>query len=235
MVKIEIDIAMRVAADHLRAVTFSIADGQLPSNVKAGYVIRRILRRAVRYYYSFLDQKEPFIYKLVDTLVVGMGNYFSELKQQQSLIEKVIFEEEQSFLRTLDKGISLLNDIINRTIARKQTIISGLDAFILYDTYGFPFDLTELIVHENGLKIDQQEFDKAMEAQKSRARKAAETDTGDWTIQRILLKNLSLNRTEATYLLQKYREVLKTKKFYQLVFQITLFMQIGGKLVIQDI
>lgn len=227
----EIDIAMRVAADHLRAVTFSIADGQLPSNVKAGYVIRRILRRAVRYYYSFLDQKEPFIYKLVDTLVVGMGNYFSELKQQQSLIEKVIFEEEQSFLRTLDKGISLLNDIINRTIARKQTIISGLDAFILYDTYGFPFDLTELIVHENGLKIDQQEFDKAMEAQKSRARKAAETDTGDWTILKEdnVEEFIGYNRTEAEIFITKYREVIKDKKkFYQLVFQITPFYAESG-------
>jgi alanyl-tRNA synthetase len=225
------DIAMRVIADHLRAVAFSIADGQLPSNVKAGYVIRRILRRAVRYAYSFLDQKEPFMHKLVDTLVKGMGNYFPELAQQQQLIEKVIFEEEQSFLRTLEKGISLLNDIINVTKARQQKLISGLDAFILYDTYGFPFDLTELIVIENDLKIDKNEFDEAMQAQKYRARKAAETDTGDWTVlkQDDVEEFIGYNRTEAEVFITKYREIIKDKKkLYQLVFQITPFYAESG-------
>jgi alanyl-tRNA synthetase len=175
---IKSDIAMRVIADHLRAVCFSIADGQLPSNVKAGYVIRRILRRAVRYGYTFLHFNEPFIYRLTPTLIKQMGEAFPELQAQQALIEKVIFEEEHTFLRTLEKGIQLLDSIIEKNIGNKE--ISGKDAFLLYDTFGFPIDLTELIAREKGVTINFTDFEKELEAQKNRSRNAAAKEEGDW-------------------------------------------------------
>jgi alanyl-tRNA synthetase len=227
----ETDIAMRVIADHLRAVSFAIADGQLPSNVKAGYVIRRILRRAVRYAYSFLNQKEPFLYKLVPILTDTMGTQFPELNQQQSLIEKVIFEEEQGFLRTLFKGISLLNDIIRVTQSRNQKIIDGTDAFVLYDTYGFPFDLTALIANEQSFVVDQQGFENAMLQQKTRARKAAETDTDDWTVLREddIEEFVGYDHTETDVFITRYRKIVKDKEtWYQLVFQITPFYAESG-------
>ena len=163
----KVDIAMRVVADHLRTISFSIADSQLPSNAKAGYVIRRILRRAVRYAYTFLDRKEAFMYQLVDRLVEQMGESYPELKAQKEIIKKVIKEEEDSFLRTLDKGISLLDTIISKAKGEGSKIISGRDAFTLYDTFGFPLDLTELILRENDMDLDQEEFDLEMKKQKN--------------------------------------------------------------------
>ena len=171
---------MRVCADHLRAVSFSIADGQLPSNAKAGYVIRRILRRAVRYAYTFLGQKEAFLYKLVPTLVHEMGDAFPELKAQQQLISKVMKEEEDSFLRTLDKGIGMLNDAMEKLKAENKTELDGVQAFRLFDTYGFPLDLTELICREQGFTVDEKQFDVEMQKQKERARNAAAVENSDW-------------------------------------------------------
>ena len=153
------DIAMRVVADHLRAISFSIADGQLPSNVKAGYVIRRILRRAERYGYTFLNFDEPFIYKLVPVLVAEMGDAFPELKAQQTLIEKVMYEEENSFLHTLANGIRLLDNIIEKKKSENSTVIDGKSAFVLFDTYGFPKDLTQLIASEKCMNVDLYEFE----------------------------------------------------------------------------
>ncbi|MDX1285166.1 MAG: alanine--tRNA ligase, partial [Draconibacterium sp.] len=177
---VKVDIAMRVIADHLRAVAFAIADGQLPSNNKAGYVIRRILRRAVRYGYTFLGFKESFIYKLVEVLKETMGEAFPELVSQSQLIEKVIKEEEESFLRTLSTGIKLLDDIIEKAKKESKSVISGKDAFVLYDTFGFPLDFTELITRENGLGVDNKGFAVEMQAQKDRSRNAAAQETDDW-------------------------------------------------------
>ncbi len=174
------DIAMRVVVDHLRAIAFAIADGQLPSNAKAGYVIRRILRRAVRYGYTFLGQKEAFIYKLVPTLVDEMGDAFPEIAAQQKLVMKVMQEEESSFLRTLENGIKLLQGVIDETKAAGKTEIAGDKAFTLFDTFGFPLDLTELICREQGLTVDEKGFDVCMQEQKNRARNAAEVKLGDW-------------------------------------------------------
>ena len=174
------DVAMRVVADHLRAISFSIADGQLPSNVKAGYVIRRILRRAVRYGYTYLGFNEPFICRLVAGLVDQMGGQFPELKAQQTLIEKVIEEEESSFLRTLATGINLLDGVMAEVRKSGGERISGKDAFLLYDTYGFPIDLTELIAREQGIEVDLEAFEKELQAQKERSRNAAAVDTDDW-------------------------------------------------------
>ena len=175
-----IDVAMRVCADHLRAVAFSIADGQLPSNAKAGYVIRRILRRAVRYAYTFLGQKEAFLYKLLPTLVDEMGDAFPELKAQQTLIAKVMKEEEDAFLRTLDKGISLLDKAMEQMKSEGKTELDGAQAFRLFDTYGFPLDLTELICRENGFTVNEEQFQMEMQKQKERARNAAAVENGDW-------------------------------------------------------
>ena len=177
---IKTDVAMRVVADHLRAVSFSIADGQLPSNVKAGYVIRRILRRAVRYGYTFLNFNEPFINKLVPILANQMGKWFPELTAQQELITKVIFEEEQSFLRTLETGIRMLDGIMEKASKQGKREITGNDAFILYDTYGFPFDLTELILREHSLSVSKADFEKEMKVQKDRSRSVASVETHDW-------------------------------------------------------
>ncbi|MCG6185892.1 alanine--tRNA ligase [Maribellus maritimus] len=229
--EVKTDIAMRVIADHLRAVAFAIADGQLPSNNKAGYVIRRILRRAVRYGYTFLDFKEAFIYKLVNVLNQTMGEAFPELVSQQTLIEKVIKEEEESFLRTLSTGIKLLDDIVGKAKQNNLDKVGGTDAFVLYDTYGFPLDLTELIARENGLGVDEKGFAVEMEAQKNRSRNAAAQETDDWVEIRKIEKTafLGYDKLEAEIRISRYRKVTQRKKsFYQLVFDQTPFYGESG-------
>ncbi|MDR2009102.1 MAG: alanine--tRNA ligase [Bacteroidales bacterium] len=225
------DIALRVVADHLRAVSFAIADGQLPSNVKAGYVIRRILRRAVRYAYSFLDMKEAFIYKLVPTLAKQMGDAYPELISQQNLIEKVIKEEETTFLRTLEKGIRLLDQNIGTLKASGKNEISGNDAFLLYDTYGFPFDLTELIAKENGMTVNKKEFDSEMQKQKDRARNASDTNTDDWTIigTEEEIPFIGYDFIETNIHIIKYRQVKqKNENIFHLIFDRTPFYAESG-------
>ena len=228
----QIDVAMRVVADHVRTIAFSIADNQLPSNAKAGYVIRRILRRAVRYAYTFLGQKEPFMYKLVPTLVKQMGESYPELISSQTLIERVIKEEEESFLRTLDKGIGLLDEIIAK--AKKDNIkeIKGKDAFVLYDTFGFPLDLTELILREHGMSVDQKGFDEEMAAQKARARNAAATETDDWVeINPGEEDFVGYDFLESPTTILRYRKVKqKNKEYYQLLLSKTPFYaEMGGQ------
>jgi alanyl-tRNA synthetase len=225
------DIAMRVIADHLRAVAFAIADGQIPSNNKAGYVIRRILRRAVRYAYTFLGQNDPFIFKLVPILATTMGEAFPELISQQELIAKVLKEEEQTFLRTLETGIRLLNQIIDASRKEKLTSISGKSAFELYDTFGFPLDLTELILRENNLTVIKEQFDAEMEKQKNRSRSDAAIDTSDWTELGVKEEGqfLGYDTTEVTVKITRYRKVtLKNKDFYQLIFNRTPFYAESG-------
>ncbi len=225
------DIAMRVVADHLRAVAFSIADGQLPSNNKAGYVIRRILRRAVRYGYTFLSFKEPFVYRLVEELKNTMGEAFSELEAQQQLIERVIREEEVSFLHTLSTGIKLLDNIVSKVQKEKKGIISGKDVFVLYDTYGFPVDLTALIARESGLEIDEKGFEAEMKIQKERSRNAAQLETGDWVELRKIDRTLFLgyDTTEAEVRIARYQRVIRQKEsYYQLVFDQTPFYGESG-------
>ena len=227
----KIDIAMRVIADHLRAVAFAIADGQLPSNNKAGYVIRRILRRAVRYGYTFLGFRSSFIFKLVEVLKETMGEAFPELMSQQQLIEKVIKEEEESFLRTLSTGIKLLDDIVSKAKNNNQHEIKGNDAFVLYDTFGFPLDLTELIARENGLGVDEAGFKVEMEAQKNRSRNAAQQETDDWVEIRKIEQTefLGYDKLEAEIRISRYRKVTQKKKtFYQLVFDQTPFYGESG-------
>ena len=261
----EINVAMRVCADHLRAVAFSIADGQLPSNAKAGYVIRRILRRAVRYAYTFLGQKEGFLYRLVPTLVEEMGDAFPELKAQQQLITKVIKEEEDSFLRTLDKGIALLDKAMAEIKATTPDaspsglILDGVQAFRLFDTYGFPLDLTELICRENGFTVDEEQFNVEMQKQKERARNAAAVENSDWvTIDHSTLniehsaaqmeadannvqssmfnvqseqKFVGYDYTEYNCHILRYRKVTQKKnEFYELVLDNTPFYgEMGGQ------
>lgn len=236
----EIDIAIRVISDHVRAVAFSIADGQLPSNTGAGYVIRRILRRAVRYGFTFLDKKEPFIYRLVDVLSKKMGEAFPELKAQQVLIENVIKEEEASFLRTLDQGLVLLNRIVEET---KGDTVSGEKVFELYDTYGFPIDLTALILSEKNLKLDEKGFKAQLQKQKERSRSASETSTEDWTIlvEDDVEEFIGYDTLEANVKITRYRKVTSKKdgEMYQLVFNLTPFYpegggQIGDKGFLQD-
>ncbi|MCA0132906.1 alanine--tRNA ligase [Winogradskyella alexanderae] len=223
------DVAIRVIADHVRAVAFSIADGQLPSNTGAGYVIRRILRRAIRYGFTFLNQKEPFIYKLAETLNKQMGEAFPEINSQERLIENVIKEEEHSFLRTLDQGLLLLDKVIENTSTKT---IDGSRAFELYDTYGFPLDLTQLIAREKGYEVDEIGFDQEMKKQKERSRSASATETSDWIV-------LSEDNTEefigydtlvADVKLTRYRKVFSKKEGdqYQLVFNRTPFYPEGG-------
>jgi alanyl-tRNA synthetase len=227
----KISIAMRVVADHLRAVAFAIADGQLPSNNKAGYVIRRILRRAVRYVYTFLDVREPMIYRLVEVLKKTMGEAFPELAAQQQLIEKVIKEEEDSFLRTLSTGIKLLDDIILRIKKDSGKEIPGREAFILYDTFGFPLDLTALIARENGLGTDEAGFVREMQEQRNRSRNAAKLETGDWVELRKIERSefLGYDKLEAEVQITRYRKVLQKKKiYYQLVFDQTPFYGESG-------
>ena len=228
----DINVAMRVCADHLRAVAFSIADGQLPSNAKAGYVIRRILRRAVRYAYTFLGQKEGFIYKLVPTLVHEMGDAFPELKAQQVLVTKVIKEEEESFLRTLDKGISMLDKAMDDLKAQGKTELDGVQAFRLFDTYGFPLDLTELICRENGFTVDEQQFGVEMQKQKERARNAAAVENSDWTeLQAGEQKFVGYDYTEYSCHILRYRKVTQKKaEYYELVLDATPFYgEMGGQ------
>ena len=232
-----INVAMRVCADHLRAVAFSIADGQLPSNAKAGYVIRRILRRAVRYAYTFLGQKEGFLYKLVPTLVHEMGDAFPELKAQQTLITKVIKEEEDSFLRTLDKGINMLNDAMDKLKADGKTELDGVQAFRLFDTYGFPLDLTELICRENGFTVDEAQFNVEMQKQKERARNAAQVENSDWvtvsgdSVAGTEQQFVGYDYTEYSCHILRYRKVTQKKsEFYELVLDATPFYgEMGGQ------
>jgi len=226
------DVAMRVIADHLRTIAFSITDGQLPSNAKAGYVIRRILRRAVRYGYTFLDRKESFMYKLLPVLIETMGDAYPELIAQKTLIEKVIKEEEESFLRTLETGIRLLDKKMEETKAAGKNVISGVDAFTLYDTYGFPLDLTELILRENGMEANIDEFDVEMQKQKDRARNAAAIETGDW----VVLKEGGCNFVgydlfECDAEILRYRQIKqKNKVLYQIVLdQTPFYAEMGGQ------
>ncbi|UCE93773.1 MAG: alanine--tRNA ligase [Flavobacteriaceae bacterium] len=225
----KIDIAIRVIADHVRAVAFAIADGQLPSNNGAGYVIRRILRRAIRYGFTFLNKKEPFIYQLADILEKQMGDNFPEIVAQKHLIHNVIKEEEQSFLRTLDQGLVMLDTIISNSDMSK---ISGKKAFELYDTYGFPKDLTSLILREKGMEFDESEFDQEMAKQKSRSRAAAAVDTDDWNI---LIDDkeqefIGYDYLEAEVKITRYRKVTSKKEgaMYQLAFSMTPFYPEGG-------
>lgn len=224
------DVAMRVIADHIRTIAFSITDGQLPSNAKAGYVIRRILRRAVRYAYTFLGQKQPFMYRLIPVLIETMGDAYPELKAQQTLIEKVIKEEEEAFLRTLETGIRLLDKTMAEAKAAGKTEISGVDAFTLYDTFGFPLDLTELILRENGLTVNTKEFDEEMQKQKQRARNAAAVETGDW----VVLKEgetefVGYDYTEYETSILRYRQIKqKNQTLYQIVLDKTPFYAESG-------
>ena len=226
------DVAMRVIADHVRTISFSIAESQLPSNAKAGYVIRRILRRAVRYAYTFLDQKKAFIYRLVDTLIESMGHAYPELAQQPDLIKKVIKEEEETFLRTLETGIKLLDKVIADSQAKGESEISGKEAFVLYDTYGFPLDLTELILKERGLSVNHKEFDEEMAKQKQRARNAAAVEASDWVE---LLPGetafVGYDEAECETQILRYRKVKqKNNEYYQIVLGKTPFYaEMGGQ------
>jgi len=226
---LETDIAIRVIADHVRAVSFSIADGQLPSNTGAGYVIRRILRRAIRYGFTFLDTKEPFIYELIETLSQQMGDAFPELLAQKGLITNVIKEEEASFLRTLDQGLQLLEQVMKQA---KDKTVSGEKAFELYDTFGFPIDLTALILSERGYSLDEAGFDKELQKQKDRSRAASEVATDDWTILEESTKEpfVGYDRTENEVKITRYRKVDSKKdgKLYQIVLDSTPFYPEGG-------
>jgi len=226
------DIAMRVVADHIRTVAFAITDGQLPSNAKAGYVIRRILRRAVRYGYTFMNQRSAFMYKLIPALIENMGQAYPELKAQQALIEKVIKEEEESFLRTLETGIRLLDKVMGETKKANRSEISGVEAFTLYDTYGFPLDLTELILKEHGLTLNVSDFKAEMEKQKNRARNAAAVETGDWIV---VAEGDSTfvgydQLTCETHILRYRKMAQKGKNYYQVVLNKTPFYaEMGGQ------
>ena len=239
----KIDIAMRVIADHMRAVAFSIADSQLPGNAKAGYVIRRILRRAVRYAYTFLDQKEAFIYKLLNTFIHEMGGAYPELTAQRELIARVMKEEEDSFLRTLEKGINLLTTEMDELKAQGKTELSGKEAFRLFDTYGFPLDLTELICREHGFSVDEKQFEEEMAQQKARARNAAAVENSDWVVLREGEQEfVGYDYTEYECHILRYRKVTQKKNtFFELVLDHTPFYgemggQVGdqGVLVIED-
>ena len=231
----QINIAMRVIADHLRAVAFSIADGQLPSNAKAGYVIRRILRRAVRYAYTFLGQKKAFMFKLLPVFIQEMGQAYPELPAQQELIGRVIKEEEDSFLRTLERGINLLNGAMDELKAHGKTVLDGTDAFRLFDTYGFPLDLTELICRENGYTVDEDQFNAEMLKQKERARNAAQVKNGDWIIvsgsENAEQQFVGYDYTEYECHILRYRQVKQKKNtYYELVLDNTPFYgEMGGQ------
>ncbi len=225
----EIDIAIRVISDHVRAVAFAIADGQLPSNNGAGYVIRRILRRAIRYGFTFLNKQEPFIFRLVEILSQKMGEAFPEIKTQKQLIENVIKEEEHSFLRTLDQGLLLLNRLVNNA---KGNVISGDKAFELYDTYGFPLDLTSLILKERGMTLDVEAFELEMQKQKNRSKSASQVSTGDWTelFEDDVQEFIGYDTLEAKVKISRYRKVVSKKEgtLFQLVFNLTPFYPEGG-------
>ncbi|MGM9760723.1 MAG: alanine--tRNA ligase [Parabacteroides sp.] len=228
----EQDVAMRVVADHIRTIAFAITDGQLPSNAKAGYVIRRILRRAVRYGYTFLGFKEAFMYKLLPVLIETMGDAYPELSAQQTLIERVIKEEEESFLRTLETGIRLLEKKMEETKAAGSTVLSGVDAFTLYDTYGFPLDLTELILREKGMEANIDEFNVEMQKQKERARNAAAIETGDWiTLKEGESRFVGYDLFECEAEILRYRQIKqKNKTLYQIVLdQTPFYAEMGGQ------
>ena len=228
----KVDIAIRVVADHLRAVAFAIADGQLPSNAKAGYVIRRILRRAVRYSYTFLGQKQAFMYKLLPVLVREMGEAYPELKAQQELIGRVMKQEEESFLRTLENGIQLLTEDMEQMKAEGKKELDGSKAFRLFDTYGFPLDLTELILGENGFTVDEKQFDAEMAQQKARARNAAAVENGDWVVLRDGEQEfVGYDYTEYECHILRYRKVVQKKNtFYEVVLDHTPFYgEMGGQ------
>ena len=226
-----VEVAMRVIADHVRAIAFSIADGQLPSNVKAGYVIRRILRRAVRYGYTFLGFSEPFLCRLIPQLVADMGDAYPELKAQQKLISSVIKEEENAFLRTLDRGIRMLEDNMARNAASKM--VAGTDAFVLYDTYGFPIDLTQLIAAEKGYKVDLDGFNVELQKQKERARNATANEFGDWMVFKeadVVFEGYDTLRVNGAHLLKQRTVKQKNKEYFQLVFDRTPFYaEMGGQ------
>ena len=227
------DVAMRVIADHIRTIAFAITDGQLPSNAKAGYVIRRILRRAVRYGYTFLGRREAFMYSLLPVLIETMGDAYPELIAGRELIAKVMREEEESFLRTLETGIRLLDKQIEEAKKAGKTVLDGHDAFVLYDTYGFPLDLTALILTEQGLSVDEVGFDKAMQEQKERARNAAAIDAGDWQVvnEGSAVRFVGYDTLECTTEILRYREVKqKNATFYQVVLSETPFYaEMGGQ------
>ncbi len=227
-----VDVAMRVIADHVRTIAFSIADNQLPSNAKAGYVIRRILRRAVRYAYTFLDQKKAFMYRLVDTLIESMGEAYPELPANRDLIMRVIKEEEDAFLRTLENGIRLLDDAVNAAKANGKTEISGTQAFTLYDTYGFPLDLTELILKDYGMTLDHEGFQREMTAQKERARAAAAVEAADWIIVNDGEQEfVGYDEVECDANILRYRHVKqKNREYYQIILSKTPFYaEMGGQ------
>ncbi len=228
----KVDVAMRVISDHIRTISFAIADSQLPGNAKAGYVIRRILRRAVRYAYTFLNQKSAFMYKLVDTLIDSMGEAYPELPAQRDLIMKVTKEEEDAFLRTLENGIRLLDSAISAAKAGNRTEISGKEAFVLYDTYGFPLDLTELILKENGMTLDHDGFNVEMAAQKERARNAAAVETDDWVVLRDGdTEFVGYDSYSTSTVILRYRKVKQKKQeYYQIVLSKTPFYaEMGGQ------
>lgn len=228
----DVNVAIRVIADHIRTISFSIADSQLPSNAKAGYVIRRILRRAIRYAYTFLDQKQAFLYRIVDTLVEQMGEDYPELIAQKEIIKKVIKEEEESFLRTLDNGIKMLEEKVSELKRKKDTILPGKDAFVLYDTFGFPIDLTELILREQGMTLDKKGFDEEMAKQKQRARNAAAVETDDWVeVQPGEEEFVGYDSHEVETKILKYRKVKqKGKEYYQIILSKTPFYaEMGGQ------
>ena len=226
-----VEVAMRVIADHVRAIAFSIADGQLPSNVKAGYVIRRILRRAVRYGYTFLGFSEPFLCRLIPQLVADMGDAYPELKAQQKLVSSVIKEEENAFLRTLDRGIRMLEDNMAKNTATKT--VAGTDAFVLYDTYGFPIDLTQLIAAEKGYQVDLDGFNVELQKQKERARNATANEFGDWMVFKeadVVFEGYDTLRVNGAHLLKQRTVKQKNKEYFQLVFDRTPFYaEMGGQ------
>ena len=229
---IDVDIAMRVIADHVRTIAFSIADGQLPGNAKAGYVIRRILRRAVRYGYTFLGFREAFMYRLIDTLIEGMGEAYPEIKAQADLIKHVTKEEEDAFLRTLETGMKLIEKVIADTKAAGKTVVDGKEAFTLYDTFGFPLDLTELILRENGMTVNEEEFNVEMQKQKQRARNAAAVEATDWVELRDgVTEFVGYDLTECDVNILRYRKVTqKNKSYYQIVLDRTPFYaEMGGQ------
>ena len=228
----DVDIAMRVVADHVRTIAFSVADGQLPSNAKAGYVIRRILRRAVRYGYTFLGFREAFMYRLIDTLIDGMGDAYPEIKAQADLIKHVTKEEEDAFLRTLETGMKLIEKVIADTKAAGKTVVDGKEAFTLYDTFGFPLDLTELILRENGMTVNEEEFNVEMQKQKQRARNAAAVEATDWVeLKEGVTEFVGYDLTECDVNILRYRKVTqKNKSFYQVVLDRTPFYaEMGGQ------
>ena len=228
----DVDIAMRVVADHVRTIAFSVADGQLPSNAKAGYVIRRILRRAVRYGYTFLGFREAFMYRLIDTLIESMGEAYPEIKAQADLIKHVTKEEEDAFLRTLETGMKLIEKVIADTKAAGKTVVDGKEAFTLYDTFGFPLDLTELILRENGMTVNEEEFNVEMQKQKQRARNAAAVEATDWVeLKEGVTEFVGYDLTECDVNILRYRKVTqKNKSFYQIVLDRTPFYaEMGGQ------